>query len=69
MAGVHVAVVSWGYVESKHCLGELVAMMESGKPVIPVFYDVEPVELQWVEKSPFAVAFQKLKSWELVVRV
>lgn len=41
-ARVHVAVVSGGYADSKYCLTELVAMLRSGKPVIPVFYDVEP---------------------------
>jgi hypothetical protein len=62
MAKVHVAVVSRGYAESKYCLNELVAMMRSGKPVVPVFYDVEPVDLRWVENGPFAEAFQKHQS-------
>ncbi|KAG0582737.1 hypothetical protein KC19_3G081900 [Ceratodon purpureus] len=62
MANVHVAVVSKRYAESKYCLKELVAMMRSGKPVIPVFYDVEPVDLRWVENGPFAGAFEKHKS-------
>ncbi|KAG0583595.1 hypothetical protein KC19_3G148200 [Ceratodon purpureus] len=61
-AKVHVAVVSKRYAESKYCLNELVAMMRSGKPVIPVFYDVEPVDLRWVENGPFAEAFLKHKS-------
>ncbi|KAG0607740.1 hypothetical protein M758_8G051100 [Ceratodon purpureus] len=60
-AKIHVAVVSKGYAESKYCLTELVAMMRSGKPVIPVFYDVEPVDLRWVENGPFAKAFEKHK--------
>ncbi|KAG0612311.1 hypothetical protein M758_6G017700 [Ceratodon purpureus] len=59
---VHVAIVSKRYAESKHCLNELVAMVRSGKPVIPVFYDVEPVDLRWVENGPFAEAFEKHKS-------
>ena len=58
-AKVHVAVVSRGYAESKYCLNELVAMLRSGKPVIPVFYDVEPVDLRWIENGPFAQAFEK----------
>jgi hypothetical protein len=62
MAKVHVAVVSRGYAESKYCLNELVAMMRSGKPVVPVFYDLEPVDLRWVENGPFAEAFQKHQS-------
>jgi hypothetical protein len=36
--------------------------MRSGKPVVPVFYDVEPVDLRWVEKGPFAEAFEKHQS-------
>lgn len=64
VAKVHVAVVSKGYAKSKYCLNELVAMMRSGKPVIPIFYDVEPTHLRWVEKGPFAIAFQKHKSRE-----
>ncbi|KAG0584090.1 hypothetical protein KC19_3G184300 [Ceratodon purpureus] len=61
-AKVHVAVVSKRYAESKYCLNELVAMMRSRKPVIPVFYDVEPVDLRWVENGPFKEAFLKHKS-------
>ncbi|KAG0583310.1 hypothetical protein KC19_3G125800 [Ceratodon purpureus] len=61
-AKVLVAVVSKRYAESKYCLNELVAMIRSGKPVIPVFYDVEPVDLRWVENGPFAEAFEKHKS-------
>ncbi|KAG0588190.1 hypothetical protein KC19_2G223500 [Ceratodon purpureus] len=61
-AKVHVAVVSKRYAESKYCLNELVAMMRSGKPVIPVFYDIEPVDLRWVENGSFAEAFLKHKS-------
>ncbi|KAG0575915.1 hypothetical protein KC19_5G039800 [Ceratodon purpureus] len=69
VASVHVAVVSRGYAESKHCLSELVAMMRSGKPVIPVLYNVEPAELRRVEKGPFAAAFKKHKSRETAERV
>ncbi|KAG0563674.1 hypothetical protein KC19_8G050100 [Ceratodon purpureus] len=61
VAKIHVAVVSKGYAESKYCLTELVAMMRSGKPVIPVFYDVEPVDLRWMENGPFKEAFEKHK--------
>ena len=61
VAKAHVAVVSKGYAESKYCLMELAAIMRSGKPVIPVFYDVEPSNLRWVENGPFAVAFEEHK--------
>ncbi|KAG0607563.1 hypothetical protein M758_8G038700 [Ceratodon purpureus] len=61
VAKVHVAVVSKGYAESKYCLSELVDMLKSGKPVIPVYYEVEPAQLRWVENGPFAEAFEKHK--------
>ncbi|KAG0615592.1 hypothetical protein M758_5G053900 [Ceratodon purpureus] len=64
VAKVHIAVVSRGYAKSKYCLSELAAMMRSGKPVIPVLYNVEPAELRRVEKGPFAAAFKKHKSRE-----
>ena len=62
VAKIHVAVVSKGYAESKYCLNELVAIMRSGKPVVPVFYDVEPAQVRCVESGPFAAAFEKHKS-------
>lgn len=62
MANVHVAVVLTGYAESKYCLNELVAMLRSGKPVVPVFYGVELVDLRWVENGPFAAAFERHRS-------
>ncbi|KAG0626627.1 hypothetical protein M758_2G138900 [Ceratodon purpureus] len=61
VAKVHVAVVSKRYAESKYCLNELVDMLRSGKPVIPVYYEVEPAQLRWVENGPFAEAFEKHK--------
>jgi len=62
MAKVHVAVVSEGYAESEYCLNELVTIMNSGKPVIPVFYDVELDDLLFVEKGKFAEAFKNHKN-------
>ena len=61
VAKVHIAVVSKGYAESKYCLHELVAMLRSGKPVIPVLYNVECAHLRCVENGPFAAAFEKHK--------
>lgn len=56
---VHVAIFSPGYAESKYCLNELCDMLASKKPLIPVFYKVEPENLRWPEneKGPFAKAF------------
>ncbi|KAG0557244.1 hypothetical protein KC19_11G113000 [Ceratodon purpureus] len=62
VAKIHVAVVSKGYAESKYCLSELVDMLRSGKPVIPVYYEVEPAHLRWVENGPFKEAFEKHQS-------
>lgn len=46
-ASVHVAIFSSGYAESTWCLKELVLMLESNSPIIPVFYHVKPEELRW----------------------
>jgi hypothetical protein len=56
---VHVAIFSPGYAESKYCLNELCDMLASQKPLIPVFYDVEPENLRWTDVGPFAEAFQE----------
>ena len=69
VARVHVAVVSRRYAESKYCLNELVVMLGSGKPVIPIFYDVEPRELRRVDKGVFAAAFRKHRRREAAERV
>ena len=69
VAKVHVAVVSRRYAESKHCLNELAAMVRSGKPVIPVFYDVEPAALRRVQDGPFAAAFRKHRARETAQQV
>jgi len=45
-ASVHVAIFSKAYAESVWCLNELLYMFESGAPIIPVFYDVEPAQLR-----------------------
>lgn len=59
MARICVAVVSEGYAESKYSLSELVVMMRSDKPMIPVFYNVEPAHSRRVEMGPFAVAVKR----------
>lgn len=45
-ASVHVAILSPAYAESKWCLDELVSMVNSGKPIIPVFYGIKPADLR-----------------------
>eukprot|EP00253_Pinus_taeda_P034611 PITA_34611 len=46
-ASVHVAIFSPRYAESSWCLRELVQMLESGKTILPIFYNVSPSELRW----------------------
>ena len=58
-ADVHVAIFSRRYAESKNCLQELLAILHSQKPVIPVFYDVNPEDLRNVHCGPFASGFRK----------
>lgn len=43
---VHVAFFSPGYAQSRGCLTELVLMLESKAPIIPVFYYVSPADLR-----------------------
>lgn len=45
-ASVHVAIFSPRYAESEWCLDELLQILESGKPVIPLFYHVKPSQLR-----------------------
>jgi len=40
-ATVHVAIFSPGYAESEWRLNELLYLLESGAPIIPVYYQVE----------------------------
>jgi hypothetical protein len=65
VASVHIAIFSPRYAESKWCLDELLWMVKSGKPIIPVFYDVKPEHLRWTvwtgteRDGPYAKALQK----------
>ncbi|CAK9225230.1 unnamed protein product [Sphagnum troendelagicum] len=59
--GVHVAIFSKGYAESKYCLDELHDMLESGKLILPVFYGVEVEHLCRPYDGPFAAGLRKHK--------
>jgi hypothetical protein len=48
-ASVHVAIFSPGYAESAWCLNELLLMLESNAPIIPVFYGVSPAHVRWMQ--------------------
>ncbi|GLJ43802.1 hypothetical protein SUGI_0911870 [Cryptomeria japonica] len=56
-ASVHIAIFSKKYAESPWCLAELVLMLQSKAKIIPLFYQVEPVELRYIEKGVYAGAF------------
>lgn len=45
-ASVHIAIFSPTYAQSPWCLEELHLMLESGAPIIPVFYNVKPAHLR-----------------------
>lgn len=45
-ASVHIAIFSKNYAKSSFCLNELRIMLKSGIPVIPLFYDVNPSDLE-----------------------
>lgn len=72
-ASVHLAILSPTYAQSRWCLEELLLMLQSGAPVIPVFYHTEPAEVRWI-KGRYGQAMQnhvdkgidnpeRLKNW------
>ncbi|KAG0605802.1 hypothetical protein M758_9G088700 [Ceratodon purpureus] len=61
-ACIHVAIFSKRYAESKYCLQELCDMLQSEKIIIPVFYDVKPEHLRYIEGGPYAKGFHKHRS-------
>lgn len=62
VASVHIAIFSPTYAESTWCLDELVLMLESGAPVVPIFYNVEPSEVRWNDKKgAYAEALKRLQ--------
>eukprot|EP01018_Ginkgo_biloba_P025106 Gb_32215 [translate_table: standard] len=50
-ACVHIAIFSQRYAESAWCLAELCLMLESGRKILPIFYDVKPSDLRSVVKD------------------
>lgn len=63
-ASCHVAIFSLRYGESEWCLKELVYMLDSGAPIIPVFYHVDPADLRWThrEGGAYTQGLRKLES-------
>ncbi|KAH9289012.1 hypothetical protein KI387_033129 [Taxus chinensis] len=60
-ASVHIAIFSKGYAQSAWCLAELVLMLQSGVKIIPVFYDVTPSDLRYIENGVYTDAFARYK--------
>ncbi|GLJ53868.1 hypothetical protein SUGI_1150290 [Cryptomeria japonica] len=78
-ASLHVAIFSPTYAQSPWCLAELSFILKTGKPIIPVFYGVQPTDLRWVDQGMYAQAFskhqekgryseQKIKEWSKALR-
>ena len=61
-ASLHVAVFSPNYAQSTWCLQELLLMLESKKPIIPVFHHVQPTELRRTQAE--GVYAQSLRNLE-----
>eukprot|EP00253_Pinus_taeda_P034021 PITA_34021 len=61
-ARVHVAIFSPRYADSYWCLRELVHMLESEAPIVPVFYRVTPAEVRWTQgkDGKYAKALKEL---------
>ncbi|GLJ27774.1 hypothetical protein SUGI_0545100 [Cryptomeria japonica] len=61
-ASVQIAIFSKTYAQSLWCLDELVWMLDSDPTsikIIPIFYDIEPSELRYVEKGAYATVFEE----------
>lgn len=63
-AFVHVAILSPRYAESEWCLNELLLMLESGAPIIPVFYHVQPNDLRRTD-GKYAEALRNLENLKM----
>ncbi|XP_057859041.1 probable 2' cyclic ADP-D-ribose synthase BdTIR [Cryptomeria japonica] len=79
-ASLHVAIFSPGYAQSPWCLAELSFMLKSGKPIIPVFYCVEPTDLRGVaqgkgvyvnafleHEGKSRYSFKKIEEWKMAL--
>lgn len=58
---VHIPIFSKNYAKSVWCLNELVLMLKSGAPILPVFWDVDPAEFCWC-KGACGDAFREHES-------
>ncbi|XP_057829873.1 disease resistance protein Roq1 isoform X2 [Cryptomeria japonica] len=60
-SSVHLAIFSKRYAESAWCLAELDLMLHTKCKIIPIFYDVSPLHLRYIEKGGYAASFAKHK--------
>lgn len=62
-ATVHIAIFSETYAESPWCLNELLWMLDChGAKLIPIFYDIQPSDLRYIQKGAYAEAFSNHKN-------
>eukprot|EP00253_Pinus_taeda_P026693 PITA_26693 len=61
-ASVQIAIFSPKYADSQWCLDELLFMLESGAPIIPVFHHVKPTDLRRTDgEGDYARSLRNLK--------
>eukprot|EP01018_Ginkgo_biloba_P022617 Gb_35111 [translate_table: standard] len=74
-ATIHIAIFSPNYAQSPWCLAELSFMLKTGAKIIPVFYQVVPSDIRYIQSGAYAYAFaqhekkaryhsQKLDEWK-----
>ncbi|XP_031500001.1 disease resistance protein Roq1-like isoform X2 [Nymphaea colorata] len=55
---IFVPVLSKGYTNSRWCLREITKMVECGRLILPIFFDVDPTHVR-NQSGPFEAAFQR----------
>lgn len=59
-ASVHIAIFSETYAKSTWCLDELLWMLDCpDRKIIPIFYDIKPSDLRYIESGAYAHHFQE----------
>lgn len=60
-ASVHITICSKRYAESRWCLDELCWILRCNRKIIPVFCDVEPTDLRYIdsESGRYRKAFEE----------
>ncbi|GLJ08060.1 hypothetical protein SUGI_0080620 [Cryptomeria japonica] len=61
-SSVHIVILSPKYAESEWCLDELLLIIQTGAPIIPVFWEIRPSDVRMEdENGVYARAFQMHK--------